>query len=46
ESLPDKRQFLTQLKLKAGLPTDFRTGRCRVLRYRVIKWTQAEFTDQ
>ena len=46
ESLPDKRQFLTQLKLKAGLPTDFRTGRCRVLRYRVIKWKQAEFTDQ
>ena len=46
ESLPDKRQFLTQLKLKAGLPADFRTGRCRVLRYRVIKWKQSDFTDQ
>lgn len=46
ESLPDKRQFLTQLKLKAGLPADFRTGRCRVLRYRVIKWKQADFTEQ
>ena len=43
ESLPDKRQFLSQLKLKAGLPADFRTGRCKVLRYRVIKWKQSDF---
>ena len=43
ESLPDKLQFLTQLKLKAGLPADFRTGRCRVLRYRVMKWKQSQF---
>jgi AmmeMemoRadiSam system protein A len=46
ESLPDKRQFLAQLKLKAGLPADFRIGRCRVLRYRVIKWKQSDFQEQ
>ena len=43
ESLPDKRQFLAQLRLKAGLPADFRLGRCRVLRYRVAKWKQSEW---
>jgi len=43
ETLPDKHQFLTQLKLKAGLPADFRLGRCRVLRYRVAKWKQSEW---
>jgi hypothetical protein len=46
ESLPDKMQFLTQLRLKAGLPADFRLARCRVLRYRVIKWKQADFPTQ
>jgi len=46
ESLPDKVQFLTQLKLKAGLPADFRLARCRVLRYRVIKWKQSDFPAQ
>ncbi len=46
ESLPDKRQFLDQLKLKAGLPADFRLARCRVLRYRVIKWKQSDFPVQ
>jgi hypothetical protein len=46
ESLPDKRQFLAQLRLKAGLPADFRLGRCRVLRYRVIKWKQSDFSTQ
>ena len=43
ESLPDKRQFLAQLKIKAGLPPDTRIGRCRVLRYRVIKWKQSDY---
>ncbi len=46
ESLPDKQQFLAQLKAKAGLPQDFRLGRCRVLRYRVIKWKQSDFPTQ
>lgn len=46
EQLPDKQQFLAQLKLKAGLPADTRLARCRVLRYRVIKWKQSDFTLQ
>jgi AmmeMemoRadiSam system protein A len=46
ESLPDKTQFLNQLKLKAGLPADFRLGRCRIERYRVIKWKQSDFSTQ
>lgn len=46
ESLPDKAQFLAQLKLKAGLPADFRLARCKVLRYRVIKWKQSDFPAQ
>ena len=46
ESLPDKREFLAQLRLKAGLPADFRLARCRVLRYRVIKWKQSDFPTQ
>jgi hypothetical protein len=25
---------------KAGIPADTRLARCKVLRYRVIKWTQ------
>jgi AmmeMemoRadiSam system protein A len=40
KSLPDKEQFLSQLKLKAGLPADTRTERCRVLRYRAVKWSE------
>lgn len=43
ETLPEKRQFLDQLKLKAGLPADFRLARCRVLRYRVAKWKQSQW---
>ena len=46
ETLPEKQQFLTQLRLKAGLPADFRLARCRVLRYRVAKWKQSEFGTQ
>lgn len=45
-SLPDTQQFLSQLRIKAGLPPDFRLGRCRVLRYRVIKWKQSDFSSQ
>ena len=41
ETIPDKRQFLQELLKKAGLPADTRLARCRVLRYRVVKWIQA-----
>ena len=42
EAIPDTRMFLEELKRKAGIPSDTRIGRCRVLRYRVMKWTETE----
>jgi AmmeMemoRadiSam system protein B/AmmeMemoRadiSam system protein A len=39
EVLTDKRQFLEELKKKAGLPADTRLARCKVWRYRVRKFT-------
>jgi AmmeMemoRadiSam system protein B/AmmeMemoRadiSam system protein A len=42
EGLPDKRRFLEELGRKAGIPADTRLARCRVLRYRVVKWKQGE----
>jgi len=42
EGLPDRRRFLEELKKKAGVPETTRLGRCRVLRYRVVKWTQGK----
>jgi len=38
ESLPDKRQFLGELMRKAGIPAETRLARCKLWRYRVIKW--------
>ena len=38
ESLADKRQFLTELLRKAGLPPETRLARCKVSRYRVGKF--------
>ncbi len=43
EVLSDKRLFLDELKKKAGLAADTRLARCRILRYRVMKWKQADF---
>jgi AmmeMemoRadiSam system protein B/AmmeMemoRadiSam system protein A len=40
EGLPDKRQFLGELMRKAGIPAETRLARCRLWRYRVIKWKQ------
>jgi AmmeMemoRadiSam system protein B/AmmeMemoRadiSam system protein A len=40
EGLPEKRRFLAELAKKAGLPADTRLARCRLLRYRVIKWKE------
>jgi AmmeMemoRadiSam system protein B/AmmeMemoRadiSam system protein A len=40
EVITDKRQFLEELKRKAGIPADTRIAACRVLRYRVVKWTE------
>lgn len=38
EALPDAREFLHQLKRKAGLPPDFWAPDLRLLRYEVEKW--------
>jgi AmmeMemoRadiSam system protein B/AmmeMemoRadiSam system protein A len=38
EILSDKRQFLDELKKKAGIPADTHLARCRVSRYRVKKF--------
>ncbi len=46
EQIPDKRQFLAHLRQKAGLPAETRITRCRVSRYRVIKWKQSDFVSQ
>lgn len=45
ESLPDKRQFLMELKRKAGLPQDFWEPGLSVARYRVAKWREAGAPD-
>lgn len=38
ESIPDTRAFLNELVRKAGLPPDTRLARCKVFRYRVVKF--------
>ena len=45
EGLPDPEQFLAQLKRKAGLDPATRTSRCKVCRYRVAKWREADFRE-
>lgn len=38
ESVPDKRAFLSELLRKAGLPAETRLTRCKISRYRVVKF--------
>ena len=38
QGIPDKRAFLNELLRKAGLPVDTRLERCRISRYRVMKF--------
>ena len=40
DSLPAPRSFLRELMKKASLAPDERLARCRVSRYRVVKWSQ------
>lgn len=42
EELPDPRQFLSQLKRKAGLPSDFWSLDLEVYRYHVEKWREPQ----
>ena len=41
-SLPDKKQFLKQLKLKAGLPADFWSDQLAVSRYETLEFGELE----
>ena len=41
KSLPEPREFLAQLKLKAGMARDFWVPDVRVFRYTVEKWIEA-----
>ena len=41
ESIPGPEEFISQIKLKAGMPADTRTTACRFQRYRVVKWTES-----
>jgi hypothetical protein len=43
EGLPDPQQFIAHLKQKAGIAPDTDIRRCRVKRYTVLKWREAEF---
>jgi hypothetical protein len=38
-------RFLAELVAKAGLPADTRLARCRVWRYRVMKWREADLAS-
>jgi AmmeMemoRadiSam system protein A len=40
DSLPEPRQFLAQLKRKAGLPPDFWDDAMTLARYQVTKWKE------
>ncbi len=40
DSLPEPQQFMTHLKLKAGLPAHFWNNTLKLSRYEVQKWTQ------
>jgi MEMO1 family protein len=42
ESLPDSEQFVSELKRKAGLDPKVSTAKCRIHRYRVLKWKEEE----
>ena len=41
EGIPGTREFLTELMRKAGLPAETRITRCKLQRYRVLKFRQA-----
>lgn len=46
ESLPEPRQFMRQLKCKAGLPADFWADEVNVLRYTVSKWEESGLVEK
>ena len=40
DNLPDPEQFVAELKRKAGLSPGTSTAKCRIQRYRVLKWKE------
>jgi hypothetical protein len=40
DSLPEPEQFVAELKRKAGLSPGVSTAKCRIQRYRVLKWKE------
>lgn len=46
EALPQPRQFLSHLKLKARLPGDFWADDVRLSRYTVSKWRETDFSEE
>ena len=46
EQLPDVRDFMAQLKRKAGLPADFWAAGVTLSRYGVSKWKESDFEEQ
>ena len=46
ESLPEPRQFLAALKVKAGLAADFWSAELGFARYSVSKWKESEFAAE
>ena len=45
EQLPDPRQFMAHLKLKAGLPQNFWSESIRLYRYHVQKWAETNGSE-
>ena len=46
ESLPQPRDFLAQLKLKAGLYADFWDDAIQLSRYTVQKWRETDYSEE
>ncbi len=46
DNLPQPREFLAQLKVKAGLHPDFWDGTIRLSRYTVQKWRETDFIEE
>lgn len=44
--LPEPREFLAQLKRKAGLPSDFWAEEVKLARYTVTKWRESDDAEQ
>jgi AMMECR1 domain-containing protein len=44
EAIPEREQFIAQLKHKAGMPA-VASARCKVWRYRAAKWREADFSS-